>query len=845
MALQLASRYIQPKGQPMLPMTDKRKLAGIKTPAIARILTCCIVLLLQLVNIAAASASTGTSPLRPADTSSPRSTLRDFITNANIVIEDTRQDRKLPETYRAYLRAIDTLDFSTTTDSDSWLVKTRRLAQLKAILDRIELPPEGEIPGKNEVAAGAVTQWTIPDTRIRIELIEEGPRAGEFLFSSDSVQQLDRFYRVLKNSPYKAGAADAYDAIIQLESKFGSVMILENQIRSRLKPVDTRSPRSTLEGFLTSMNQAYQSITEANAGLRSSPPSMTTREAKAFEQRAQHYLNRAISTLDMTEVPEALREDVGIETAFMLKEIIDRMLLPQTDSIPNQEMIASIAKQASKSSRPATPIRWNFPNTEIAIVEITEGKQRGQFLFSADTVERVNEFYEKVRDLDYRVPEFGGIEKAFLSPGLSPGAYKYYISTPGYLVPDAHFLGGLVNGLPDFFYRLYAGQTLWQWIGLFISVIAIILGTYLVFRIVGRIARVLKTPWDDWLRILVPVSAAGIVKYIADFVDNDLNITGDTLSVVQSGSNAIVIAAISWVVFRLIKATAETVIATPQISPQGIDAALLRLGATVAGVLISLWIFIDGLDDLGVDVMPLLAGLGVGGLAAALAARSTLENLIGSFMIFADRPFAVGQRVNVMGQNGTVESIGLRSTRIRLLNGHQTSIPNEKMASVEIENIGRRRFKRRDLNVTITYDTPPAKINRAVEILKEILAVPETSDATTAPSAATTSAPGNADDNSRHQHHPNEAINQPGLPPRVYFNDLNPDSLNIMVVYWYHPGRNWEFLEHAHWINIQIMERFNAAGIEFAFPTQTLHLIKDDLPSEPGIAGTTGESAAP
>jgi MscS family membrane protein len=195
----------------------------------------------------------------------------------------------------------------------------------------------------------------------------------------------------------------------------------------------------------------------------------------------------------------------------------------------------------------------------------------------------------------------------------------------------------------------------------------------------------------------------------------------------------------------------------------------------------------------------------------------------------------VGQRVKVMGQDGTVESIGLRSTKIRLLSGHLTAIPNEKMAAVEIENIAHRPYIKRILNVTITYDTPPEKISRALEILRAILAVPD------APEPEPTDSSGELVDTAGTEEladivstegetepHPNEAINQPDFPPRVYFNDLNADSLNILVIYWYHPPQYWDYLEHATWVTLQIMERFNAEGIDFAFPTQTLHLAGDD-----------------
>jgi MscS family membrane protein len=152
------------------------------------------------------------------------------------------------------------------------------------------------------------------------------------------------------------------------------------------------------------------------------------------------------------------------------------------------------------------------------------------------------------------------------------------------------------------------------------------------------------------------------------------------------------------------------------------------------------------------------------------------------------------------------------------------------MANAEVENIGRRPHIRRVFNVTITYDTPPEKISRAVEIVREILAAPETAASETEITKGAeefthpTAAPGEAEN----QPHPNEPINHPDFPPRVYFNEMNADSLNIIVIYWYHPPEYWDYLEHAQWINIQIMERFKAEGIDFAFPTQTLHMAGDD-----------------
>jgi MscS family membrane protein len=243
-------------------------------------------------------------------------------------------------------------------------------------------------------------------------------------------------------------------------------------------------------------------------------------------------------------------------------------------------------------------------------------------------------------------------------------------------------------------------------------------------------------------------------------------------------------------------AVGETIISSPKIDPNGIHAGLIKASWGFIGVVAAAIIIFHGLSILGISVMPLLAGLGVGGLAVALAARPTLENLIGGFMILLDRPYRIGQRVQVKGYYGDVEKIGWRSTRIRLLTGHQTIVPNEEMARLDIENIGRRPYIRRKANITITYGTPLEKIEKAVEIIEDILKDHEGMD--------------------------------PELPPKVYFNEFNSDSLNIVMYYWYHPPEFWDFYAFTQNVNLQIMREFEKEGIQFAFPTTTNDLTQAD-----------------
>lgn len=194
-------------------------------------------------------------------------------------------------------------------------------------------------------------------------------------------------------------------------------------------------------------------------------------------------------------------------------------------------------------------------------------------------------------------------------------------------------------------------------------------------------------------------------------------------------------------------------------------------------------------------ITSVIAGLGIGGLAVALAAQDTIKNFFGSLVLFVDKPFELGDRIVIDGHDGPVEEVGFRSTKIRTLEGHLVTIPNGELANKTIQNIGKRPHIRRIVNITITYDTPPEKIERAIAIVKELL-----------------------------ENH--EGMHE-DYPPRVYLSDLNADSLNIMAIYWYHPPNYWDYMTFTERFNKEVLRRYNEEGIDFAFPTQTMYLAGD------------------
>jgi MscS family membrane protein len=268
-------------------------------------------------------------------------------------------------------------------------------------------------------------------------------------------------------------------------------------------------------------------------------------------------------------------------------------------------------------------------------------------------------------------------------------------------------------------------------------------------------------------------------------------------SAAQKAVDLGVTVAIFWFIFRLVSIVDFHIRKWAASTDSTIDDVL----APLAGKTLRVFIVIIGgilvIQNLtGVKIGPLLASLGIGGIAVALAARDSIANFFGTLTILFDKPFQVGERIIIDNYDGVVQDVGFRSTRIRTLTGHLVTIPNEKVVNSGLENIGKRPHIRWLTNITITYDTPPDRVKKAVSIIEEIL-----------------------------DHH--EGMH-PDFPPRVYFNGFNEWSLNIMVIAWYHPANYWDMQEWLQRTCLAILERFNDEGIDFAFPSRTLYLESDD-----------------
>jgi len=347
---------------------------------------------------------------------------------------------------------------------------------------------------------------------------------------------------------------------------------------------------------------------------------------------------------------------------------------------------------------------------------------------------------------------------------------------------------------------VFADNELWRIAVLFIVIItSFFIGKILKF-VFQRAAPKLEKK-DQKLLSVALLSASNAVTFLifslglrfaVTFLVLPENFEDLTFTIVE----ILVILSIGYLVYKLVDVVDTWLERFKGKDDRQIDDMLIPLIGKSIRITVSILVILQVAQSLSdKPITSILAGIGIGGLALGLAAQDTIRNFFGSLMLFADKPFIVGELVNLDGKLGSIQEVGVRTTKIQTLDGHMLTVPNGQLANMTIHNIGKRPFIRRVMNITVTYDTPPEKVDKALDILKEIF------------------------DN-------HEGMEE-DFPPRIFFNEFNADSLNIVVYYWYHPPDFWQYMAFSEKVNREIFSRFNREGIDFAFPTQTLYLAGD------------------
>ena len=287
----------------------------------------------------------------------------------------------------------------------------------------------------------------------------------------------------------------------------------------------------------------------------------------------------------------------------------------------------------------------------------------------------------------------------------------------------------------------------------------------------------------------MPIAVLAAVTWPILTISRNLNLSGSAAYIDEFTQTILIYVAWAWLSWLFVRAVFEAVIRSPQISDESYDANMLRLVSSILGVIGIILILGVGGHELGLPVMSILAGFGIGGLAVALAIRPTLENLIGGFTLYFDKPVRVGDFCTFGGQTGTIEKIGIRSTQIRAMDRTLISVPNAQFADMQLVNWARCDQMLINEVIGVRYETTPDQLRFVLAKIREML----------------------------HSH--------PRIDPhtvRVRFAGYGDSSLNIDLRV-YARTREWnDFFAVREDVFLRIYDIVTGAGTSFAFPSRTL-----------------------
>lgn len=545
-------------------------------------------------------------------------------------------------------------------------------------------------------------------------------------------------------------------AIVAQNSNLSSSPNAETK-KVELTDQELKSPRATMRTFL----QAMVEVKKGN----------------------QNPTGQALKTLNLAHFDEATRKESGKLAAKHLMQTIDRLEFIKYEDIPNT------------TNGPPWVFRRQNVNVEGEShpVEIVIARNKvGNWRFTAETVENIKYFYQSLADKK-----------------IVKGAEDFNTLTEKIKANMPEW-----TGKKTFIFKNG------QWIALFLLIflcfvcdrlVRFIINKYVVttfnkvgFRLSSRKRKSFTFPFGLMAFFGIWILGLGYLE----LSDRPLAIMlriGYVLFTVGGVISAHHLVDVTSIYFEKMAIRSENKF-------DDLLVPLLRKSAKVFVVCIGA-IFIG--HSLTLNVTNIIAGLGIGGLAFALAAKDTLANLFGSLTVILDRPFQIGDWVLIDGKTeGTVIEVGFRSTRVRTFYDSLITVPNSQLTNVPIDNYGSRQYRRFKTSIGVEYSTSPAKIEEFCEGIRHIIL--------------------------NHPHTRKDYFH-------VYFNGMGDFSLNILLyVFWEVPDWSQELMEK-HRLLIDILRLGKEMGINFAFPTQTLHLYQEQAvqaPTDPIDAYSAGKKAA-
>lgn len=526
---------------------------------------------------------------------------------------------------------------------------------------------------------------------------------------------------------------------------------------SPLLAIDTSSPQATVRTFF----EVTDALESATLALKAAPNAAKQAEVESL-------VRKAITLLDLSEIPPTARRDAGADAFVFLVDTLRRIDIPPLDAIPDAKATPDLDKPAS----------WTVPGTEITIARLMQGAKKGRFAFDAETVARAGEFYGLVKHLPLRVPS--------RVQNWREGQLQLH----GWMIPN-----GWVDALPTALKRPVLDTPAWKVLGTCVVVGALAGMLALWRRLIGPKPEE-HSPASYLRRLLVPTAMVLAILVAQSLIGHQINPIGAFAEIVEYVLAFALYVAAAWVAWFGVFVIIEWMIESPKIPDQSLDANLLRLLGRVLGILMAAGIAAYGAQELGLPVLGVLAGLGVGGLAVALAAQSSIENLIGGLNLYADRPIRVGDLCEYAGIKGHVEQIGLRSTRIRGLDRTVTSVPNSVLAKVHVTNYQLRDQMLFQHVLDLRYETTTHQLRVVTTSIRTFL--------------------------SSHS-----KVRHDVAAPRVHVIGFGDWSIKIEVYAYVDATTLPSFLAIQEELALALYELVRKSGADFAFPSQTTYVSKD------------------
>jgi MscS family membrane protein len=509
-----------------------------------------------------------------------------------------------------------------------------------------------------------------------------------------------------------------------------------NQQQAETGSVQPSASSSKLRSPQATVKQFMAAMTRVTAG-----------DEEAMEQ--------ALETLDLSKVSPLIRTERGQQSARLLFTILQLADTPKLDDIPQ-----------TLSKEQYTLLKFEQGNIVLRF------SPQQSWLFSSRTIENIPAIFDAIT-LDQSLDPENGSAVA-LPTSVQLRAQMPSVLKQGFLLEY------------------------WQWIGLFlIIVVGSIADKVLAWILKVNVSRWQKThPLFEGLdsNVLRPLGLMAMALMWWSGL-NMLGLPDTALVILLVAVKLLVSLSGIWSAFRIVDIF-DAFWANKALKTENkFDDLLVPMLSKSLKVFVVVIGIVFAADNLNIDVTSLLAGLGLGGLAFALAAKDLLGNFFGSVTVLLDRPFSIGDWVVIGDIEGTVEQVGFRSTRVRTFYNSLVTMPNSILTTTKIDNMGARRFRRMKQVLSVTYDTSPEKIEAFCEGIRKII-----------------------------QLHPYMRKDY----YQVYFNEYGAASLNILVyVFWATPDWSMELRER-HRFLLDILRLAKQLDVEFAFPTQTLYLKQGD-----------------